>query len=61
MKQRASKYHENDHPASLKEIMTTPPISTDDFEQIQRQRMNARRKNEAANDARALRQADSIY
>ncbi len=61
MKNQLSQHREMDHPASNKALMTTPPMSRQQFEQIKKQQRDNRRLIEEANDARELRRVTSEY
>ncbi|RZI60552.1 MAG: hypothetical protein EOP14_00635 [Pseudomonas sp.] len=61
MKNHVTQHRELDHPASNKALMTTPPMTRQQHEQIRKQQRNTRRLIEEANDARELRRATSVY
>jgi hypothetical protein len=61
MKNHVTQHRELDHPASNKALMTTPPMTRQQFEQIKKQQRENRRLIEEANDARELRRATLEY
>jgi len=61
MKNYVSQHREMDHPASNKALMTTPPMTRQQFDQIKKKQRDRRRLIEEANDARELRLATTEY
>ncbi len=61
MKNYVSQHREMDHPASNKALMTTPPMTRQQFDQITKEQRDRRRLIEEANDARELRRATTEY
>lgn len=61
MKNYVSQHREMDHPASNKALMTTPPMTRQQFDQIKKKQRDRRRQIEEANDARELRLATTEY
>lgn len=48
----------NDHPADLKDLMTTPPMSARQHAEVMRKRSEVRRNLEEAKERRELEHAD---